>query len=285
MKGRRSPLVALYLRHERLVLGLAVAVLVLVAWEGLSRGWWADLLRPVLGAGAERLRIRPIFISSPSAVAAAAWRLYFVTGEIWPHLAMSGLEIAAGLSASIVFGIPFGLAAGRYRTLSYAVEPFMTALNATPQVAFLPLIVLWMGTGLVTRIFVVFLLTLMPIFISAYAAVRSIDAKLLKVAASFGASEAFLFRSIVLPGVVPFLLAGLRLAIGRAMIGVIVGELVGPAIGVGLMINRAGSMFQTDTVFVGVITIVVAGLALTEAVRSIERKVEIWRPDARQQAS
>ena len=103
----------------------------------------------------------------------------------------------------------------------------------------------------------------------------------MKVAASFGASEGFLFRSVVVPGSVPFLLAGLRLAIGRAMIGIVVGELYGSAMGLGLMINRAGSTFQTDTVFVGVMTIIVAGMALTEVVSHIETRVEVWRPNAR----
>jgi NitT/TauT family transport system permease protein len=271
-----------YQRHERVLLGLLMVTLFLLFWEGLARGWWADLLQPMIGDAANRLRIRPIFLSSPSAVAMTAWKLFFVTGEIWPHLGISAMEVVVGLGAAILIGIPFGLVTGRYRLLSHAVEPFMAALNATPQVAFIPLIILWMGTGYGTRIFIIFLLCVIPIIIAAQAAVKTIDVRLLKLAASFGASDAFLFRSIILPGSVPFLLAGLRLAIGRAMIGIVVGELYGSALGIGLMINRAGSTFQTDTVFVGVLTIVIAGLALTELVRHIEMKVELWRPEAQQ---
>ena len=272
---------AIYLRNERLILGLAMGVMLLVAWEGFARGWWADALQPFIGAGAEKLRIRPIFISSPTAVAAAAWRLYVQTGEIWPHLRLSAFELVAGLGLAIVVGIPFGLVSGRYRRVAQASEPFMAALNATPQVAFLPLIILWLGTGLATRVFIIFLLALLPLFIAAHAAVRTLDARLMKVATSFGSSEWFLFRAIILPGSVPFLLAGLRLAIGRGMIGIVVGELYGSATGIGLMINRAGTTFQTDVVFVGVFTIVVAGLLLSEIVRRIETKVEVWRPNAR----
>ena len=269
-----------YLRNERLILGIAVVIAFLLFWEGLARGWWADLLRPLIGAGADKLKVRPIFLSSPSAVAAEAWRLYVTTGEIWPHLAVSGMELVIGLGAAILVGIPLGLITGRYRLLSYAVEPFMSALNATPQVAFIPLIILWMGTGYVTRIFIIFLLTVIPIFISAHAAVRTVDVRLLKMASSFGASEGLLFRTIVLPGSVPFLLTGIRLAIGRAMIGIIVGELFGSALGLGLMINYAGSTFKTNTVFVGVVTIIVVGMALTELVQRIETRVEAWRPRA-----
>lgn len=175
--------------------------------------------------------------------------------------------------------------AGRYRFLSAVFEPFTSAFNATPQIAFLPLIVLWIGTGFVSRVLIIFLLAVLPIQINAHAAVRTVDHRLLTVARSFGGSETFIFRNIILPSAVPFLLAGLRLAIGRAMIGIVVGELYGSAIGVGIMINRAGSLFQTDKVFVGVLTIGVAGLALSELVRRIEQRVEIWRPSAPEQTS
>ena len=271
------PLVRVYLAHERALLGLAALLAVLIVWEGLGRGWWADLLSPLLGPAAEALRIKPIFVSSPSAVAAAAWSLYVTTGKIWPHLAASGLELALGLAAAILVGAPLGLVCGRYRLLSNAVAPFVGALNATPQVALLPLVVLWIGTGLAARVFIIFILAVLPLFINAHAAVRTVDPRLIRVAASFTASEPFLFRSIIVPSAVPFLLAGLRLAIGRGMIGIVVGEIFGGAIGVGFMINRAGSLFETDVVFVGVLTIVAAGLVLTAGVRRIETTVGAWR--------
>ncbi len=267
-----------YLAHERAVLGALMVILFLTAWEGFSRGWWAELLQPLLGAAAERWRLKPIFISSPTLVAAAAYRMAFVTGEIWRDLAASAVGYGLGVALAIAVGIPLGLAAGWYRRLSYAVEPLLAALNATPQVAFLPLIVLWVGTGLAARVLIVFLLALLPIAINAHAAVRTTDARLVRVAASFGAGEWRLFRTIILPSTVPFLLAGLRLAVGRGMIGVVVGEIYGSATGIGAMINQAGARFQTDKVFVGVLTIVAIGVLLVELVQSIERRVEAWRP-------
>ncbi len=274
---RAHPIARFYLAHERAILGLATLVAVLVFWEGLGRGWWADLLAPLVGPAAQALRLKPIFVSSPSAVAAAAWSLCVVNGNIWPHLAASGLELALGLGLSLLVGVPLGLVCGRWRLLSHAIAPFVAALNATPQVALLPLVVLWIGTGLAARVFIIFLLTVLPLFLNAHAAVRTTDPRLLTVARSFAASEAFLFRSIIVPSAIPFLLAGLRLAIGRGMIGIVVGELTGAAIGVGFMINRAGATFDTDVVFVGVLTIVAAGLVLTELVRRIETAVGAWR--------
>jgi len=267
-----------YLRHERAIRGTVMVLLFLVAWEGLARGWWADALRPLLGEPAERLQLKPIFISSPTLVAASAFRMFFVTGEIWRDLAWSSLGYGLGLALAIAIGIPLGLAAGWYRRFAYAIDPILSALNATPQVAFLPLIVVWVGTGLSARVLIIVLLAVLPIAINARAAVRTTDPRLIRVAASFGARDWRLFLTIILPSAVPFLLAALRIAIGRGMIGVVVGEVYGSAAGIGAMINQAGSRFQTDKVFVGVLTILAAGMILVEIVQRIERRVEAWRP-------
>jgi NitT/TauT family transport system permease protein len=279
-RDRSLTLRRLYLAHERAILGVTVTVMFLLFWEGLERGWWAELLRPIFGPSADRWAIKSIFISSPTRIAAAAWRLYFITGEIWGDLKWSAIEYAAGLALAIAVGTPLGLAAGWYRRFSYAVEPFLTALNATPQIAFLPLIIVWFGTGLASRILIIFLLAVLPIAISAQSAVRTTDPRLLRLASSFGAGGGQLFRSIILPSAAPYLLAGLRLAIGRGMIGIVVAEIYGSAVGIGAMITQAGSRFETDKVFVGVLTIVIAGVTLAEFVRRIERQVEVWRPPA-----
>jgi ABC-type nitrate/sulfonate/bicarbonate transport system permease component len=275
-----SPVVRFYLINERLILGGVMLIVVLLAWEGLERGWWASLLEPMAGASAERLRLKPIFISSPTLVLQAAYRMFFVTGEMWRDLAWSALGYSLGLACAIAAGIPLGLVAGWYKRLSYAVEPFLAALNATPQVAFLPLIVIWVGTGMGARVLIIFLLAVLPLAINAHAAVRTTDPRLIAVARSFGASEARLFYSIILPSSIPFLLAGLRLAVGRGMIGVVVGEIYGSAAGVGAMISQSGARFETDKVFVGALTIVAAGLILVELIERIERHIELWRPPA-----
>ena len=267
-----------YLDHERVILGATAVVVFVVFWEGFTRGWWADVLTPLLGASAERWRIKPIFISSPTAIAAAFYRMFLVTGEIWNDLRVSAIEYVLGFFIAIAVGIPVGLAAGWYRKFSCAVEPFLSALNATPQVAFLPLIIVWVGIGLGSKVVVIFLLTVLPIAINALASVKTIDVRLLRVASSFGSSEWKIFRNIILPSSVPFLLTGLRLGVGRAMIGIVVGELYAATAGVGFMINVAGSSFQTDKVFVGVIVIAVCGLFLIEIIRRIERRVDVWRP-------
>jgi NitT/TauT family transport system permease protein len=188
------------------------------------------------------------------------------------------------LALAVIIGIPLGLAAGWYRRLSYAVEPLLAALNATPQVAFLPLIVVWVGTGLASRVLIIFLLAVLPIAINAHAAVRTTDPRLVRVATSFGAGDWRLFRTIVLPGSLPFILAGLRLAVGRGMIGVVVGETYGAATGIGAMINQAGLRFETDRVFVGVLAIVAVGVILVEVIQHVERRTDVWRPPVEEPA-
>ncbi|HTC03586.1 MAG TPA: ABC transporter permease [Xanthobacteraceae bacterium] len=267
-----------YLAHERAILGALGVVVFLVLWEGFERGWWAELLQPLRGPQAMRFQLKPIFISSPTRIARAAFDMFFVTGAIWKDLGWSSLEFTLGVALAFIIGIPLGLAAGWYRRFNYAVEPFLAALNATPQVAFLPLLILWVGTGLASRVLIIVLLAVLPIAISALAAVRTVDARLVRVARSFSAGDALLFRSIILPSAVPFLLAGARLAVGRGMIGIVVGEIYGSAAGIGAMINQAGSRFETDKVFVGVLTIAAAGVALVELIRRIERRVDVWRP-------
>lgn len=253
----------LYRDHERAVLGALAVAAVLVAWEGLPRGWWGKA-------------IDAVFVSSPLAIAHTALQL-FATGEIWPDLGVSGLEFVLGFVLAVAAGIAFGMLAGWNRYVFYALDPFFSALNATPRVALLPLIIIWVGIGIWSKVLVVFLGAVIPVYLNVLAGVRTTDVRLLKVAASFGASRARLLRTIVLPGAVPYLLTGLRLGVGRAMVGIVVGELYAATAGVGFMITVAGASFQTDKVFVGVVLIALAGGLLIEALGRVERRFETWR--------
>ncbi|MGV6874723.1 ABC transporter permease [Pseudochelatococcus sp. B33] len=273
-----------YFSLERGILGGLAIIVFLLLWEGISRGWWAAILQPFIGDAADILRIRPIFLPAPSVILSLGWELYFVTGEMWRHLGLSAFQFVCGFLIAATLGITIGLVSGRYRLLSYAVEPLLTALNAMPQVALVPLVVLWMGTDVPARIFIITLLMIVPILINAHAAVRTIEPRWLKLAKSFSASEVRVLLTIVLPASVPFLLAATRIAIGRGMIGIVVGEIYGAPIGIGVTINHAGSTFETAKVFVGIITIVVFGLVLSEIVRRVERRVEAWRPAAFEQS-
>jgi ABC-type nitrate/sulfonate/bicarbonate transport system permease component len=267
-----------YLRFEHAILGGVALVAFLVFWQGLSTGLWADLLRPAFGdTVASKFWVKPIFISSPTRIVDEMGRMT-VSGEIWTDLYASGVTFVLGSALAIVIGIPLGLAVGWYRRLRYALEPFLLAYNATPQVVFIPLLIIWAGTGMFTRVLVIAMVTFIPLTMNAWSAVKTADLRLLRVAKSFGSSDLRMFRDIIMPTSVPFLLAGLRLAIGRAMVGVVVGEIYAATAGVGYLINVSGASFETDRVFVGILMIALGGLLLTWAVYGLEKRFANWRP-------
>jgi ABC-type nitrate/sulfonate/bicarbonate transport system permease component len=249
-------------RYERPIIGLAAVGVVLGLWEVVCRSGL----------------IKPIFLSAPSQIGAAAVRM-LASGELVEHLRVSGAEFLMGYALALT-AIPLGLMTGWYRRLNFALDPFLTALYVIPRVAFLPLIFLWIGVGLWSKVAIVFLGAFFPICISTIAGVRTVDPVHLRVARSFQATQLRLFLTIVLPSCVPFILAGLRLGVGRALVGVVVGELFGATAGVGYLISVAGSGFQTDKLFVGVAVLGAFGVLCNEVLVRFERRVEAWRPPA-----
>ncbi len=248
-------------RYEPALVGGAAVLLFLAAWEtAVMTGL-----------------VNPLFISSPRRVVGAARRLVD-EGEIWGHLRVSGMEFASGYLMAVAVAIPLGLAMGWYRRLNFCLAPFVDALNAVPRVALLPLIVIWFGIGIWSKVVVVFLGAVIPLIINTFSGVRITESRFLTVARSFGASQLRIFATIVLPGTLPFIFTGLKYAAGRALLGVVVGELYASTAGVGYLITVAGSSFQTDTVFVGILTITTAGVVTVSLLNRLERRFDRWRP-------
>jgi NitT/TauT family transport system permease protein len=250
-----------YLRNERLVLGLAGFAFVLALWEVAAQLGW----------------IRLVLLSSPSRIWNAAL-IEFGSGRIWPHIGVSLLEFALGFLAASLLGILVGLVAGWFRRANYVLDPWLAALYATPDVALVPLIILWLGIGLWSKVFVVFLTALFAVAINTLVGVQSTDVRMLEVARSFGASQLTIFRTVVLPSAVPFILTGLRLASGRALVGVVLAELIAANQGIGFMINLAGTTLNTARMMVGVILLGLFGVLLGELMRRVERRFDVWRP-------
>ena len=251
-----------YLNQERKILGTISVAIFLTAWELV---------------GNTLQLINPMFMSAPSLIWKAAVQL-FATGEIWNDLRVSGIKFGWGYFLSVVVGVPFGIAIGWYKKFAYVCDPFVNAMNATPRVALLPLVIIWLGIGILSKVGIIFLGAVFPLLINTRDGVKTTPANLLTAARSFGASEWQIFKSVVIPSTVPFILTGLRLAIGRALIGVMVGELYAATAGIGFMITVAGATFQTDKVFVGVLIFAITGMIATEIVDRAERKFDKWRP-------
>ncbi len=257
-----------YLNNEKVLLGTSAVIIFLTAWE---------LVGNTLGL------INPMFMSAPSLVWNAAVQL-FGSGEIWNDLRVSGLEFVWGYLLSVVFAIPFGIGCGWYRRIAYIFDPFINAMNATPRVALLPLVIIWLGIGILSKVGIIFLGAVFPILINTRDGVKTTPYNLLTAARSFGASEWQIFKSVVLPSTLPFILTGLRLGVGRALIGVMVGELYAATAGIGFMITVAGATFQTDKVFVGVLIFALSGMTAMELLTRLESRFDKWRPKVGAQA-
>jgi len=260
--GRRSGVFAARMgkRTERILLGTAFMASLFAIWEAVT------------ALGVEP----PIILPSPAAVLGALRHL-FSSPDLWADLAASGQELLYGFSLAAAVGIIGGLAIGWYPRLGYFFDPFVSFLYAIPRVALGPLLIVWLGIGLSSKVALVFLTTVFPVLVNTTSGIRSLDSHLVRVARCFGASDLKIFRTIALPGSVPFILGGLRLAVGQALIGVFVAELLGAQHGVGAMIQTAGEQFQTNIVFAGLLIFAAVGMLLTAIVRWLERHFDAWR--------
>src|SRR5437899_4786173 len=218
-----------------------------------------------------------MFMSAPSLIWNAAVQL-FSSGEIFNGISISGTELFWGYFLSAAVAIPFSIMIGWYKRASYIFDPFVNAMNATPRVALLPLIIIWLGIGILSKVGIIFLGSVFPLMINTRDGVKTTPVNLLNAAKSFGASQWQIFGSVVLPSTLPFILTGLRLAVGRALIGVFVGELYAATAGIGFMVTVAGATFQTDKVFVGILIFIIVGLVGTNALDRVERRFDKWRP-------
>jgi len=250
-------------RFEPIILGTSTIVVALIVWELLPR-----LI--TLSAGTK------LFFTTPSQVAGTLWKM-FATGSIWTPLSVSASGFAVGLGLAIVVGLPLGVLIGRSRTLNAMFDPFITAFNATPRLVFLPLVMLWFGLGLWSKVVIVFIGALFPILINTYEGVRNSDKLLINVVRSFGAKEWDVARLVVVPNAMPYIIAGLRLSIGRAVLGVVVAEFFGSESGLGVMMVQAAGRYQVDVVFSGLIVFAVLSLALTLMLQMLENRLSRWR--------
>jgi NitT/TauT family transport system permease protein len=221
--------------------------------------------------------VNPLFTSSPSRIVRTAIEL-FAEGSIFYDIEVSGYEFIVGYGMAVVIGVPLGILMGWYSRVDAVLDPFVSALYATPRIALLPLVMIWFGIGIASKVAIVFLGAVFPILVNTITGVRTINADFIKVARSFGASDRQMFLTVALPSSVPLLLTGLRLGLGHALVGIVVGEMYGATHGLGFFIATSGARFQTDKVMVGIILIASAGIALTELLRLIERRFEGWRP-------
>lgn len=219
-----------------------------------------------------------LFLPAPTDIAVAFQQMFSNPG-IWVDLETSGIEVLYGFGLAIVVGLPLGVLMGWYRPIRYALDPFVSFFYSVPRIALAPLLIIWFGIGIWSKVAVIFLGAFFPIAINAMAGIKSLDPLLLRAARSFGAKDSQIFRTIALPGTVPFILTGIRLGIGHALIGVVVAELLAGNHGIGKLMQDSFAVFNMPTAFAALIIIAAAGVVLTVIIQRIERRFDAWRPN------
>jgi NitT/TauT family transport system permease protein len=217
-----------------------------------------------------------LIIVPPSQVATAFVDLTR-RGELQTHVYVSGLEFLAGFGLAAAVGVALGLAIGVSDLVRDALEPWLSALYATPVVAFAPLFVVWLGIGPSSKVAVAFLLAVLPIVINTSAGIRTTDQDLVDVARSFSASRGQIFFKILIPYALAFIIAGLRLGVGRAIIGVVVAEFFGTRAGLGYLILTSSQLFDTSALFVAVVILAGVGVLSVVLLQKLERRLAPWR--------
>jgi ABC-type nitrate/sulfonate/bicarbonate transport system permease component len=250
-----------YRRLEPALLGTACIVLFLALWQIAVEAGWIDRL----------------FVSSPWDVAKQMWE-YVRTDQFARDLKSTSITFGDGLGLSVVVGLVFGVAMGLFKRVGYFFDYFISLLYASPRIALVPTFILWFGIGRQTGVAMVFLMSAFPIAINTMTGVRNVDPTLIEMARSQTASRMQLIRTVVIPASFPQIVSGVRLAIGTALIGVVVAEfLAGNSSGLGYTMQVAAQNFQAAQVFVGLVMISVLGLVLTQILAMVERYFQRWR--------
>ena len=220
--------------------------------------------------------IDPVFGSYPSAIAVAFWELAR-TGQLWAALYDSLKSFVVGYGLAIVLGVPLGLVIGRFRTMEAALGIYVTAGYAMPLVALVPLLILWLGLGFAVKVAVVFLMSVFPITINTWLGVTAVPRTLIEVGKSFVAPDTVILRRIILPATLPYIMAGIRLAVGRAVVAMVIAEFFTTISGLGAIIINSANNFDTATMFVPIFVLMILATLLNGLVSLIERHVAPWQ--------
>jgi NitT/TauT family transport system permease protein len=247
-------------RHRALISGCISFAVILLAWQ----------LAVDLGF------MRIFFTSTPIRIAVAFWS-ELRSGAVVANVGVSLYELACGLALASVAGIGLGVLASWSRTIEHFLEPFIWFTYACPIIAFYPLFIAWLGLGAPTIIAIAFLSALTPLYANTLSGIKNADQDLMRAARSFGARRRDLFVKVALPGSIPIIVAGLRLAVGRALTGVIAGELFGAAAGLGYSIAFYGQKLKTTEMMVSVALVVILGVILTQLLSLCEAAADSWR--------
>lgn len=232
-------------------------IFVLVAWEIYGRS------------------VNPILFTYPTAIVQAAATIVG-SGELWQYLSASLVVFVEGLVLSIIVGIPLGVLMARFRAVDTILDMYISALNSLPTVAIVPLLVLWFGFDTLAKVVIVFLFTVFPLILNTYQGVKNVESNLIEVAHSFSSNERRLWNDVIIPSALPYILVGLRLAIARGLVGIVIADFYTAISGIGYLIVLYANSFQTAKLFVPIVTLMLLGVVLTELLKLLETRITPW---------
>jgi ABC-type nitrate/sulfonate/bicarbonate transport system permease component len=244
--------------NRKVVVRLVSLIFVLLVWEYYGR------------------RVNPILFTYPSAIA-RAFLVLVGNGELQSYMKESLLVLAYASILSVFAGVLLGVVMGRFSIVEWAADIYVNALYSTPMVAVVPLIVLWFGFKVPAKVIIVFLFMVFPVLLNTYEGVKNVDRNLQEVARSFCSSESQLWRHLIIPSAIPFIVAGVRLAIGRGLVGMIVAEFYTSVTGLGYMIVRYANALETDKLFVPIVMVMILGVGLLSLAKWVEGRIAPWR--------
>ena len=209
----------------------------------------------------------------------ALFSLLFSEARFWEALYISNQALLLGYAASLLLGIPLGLAAGRLRWSDRLFNPYVGVLLAMPVAPLIPIVIIALGLGLAARVFIVVSFAFVFILVNTRAGVRNVEPSLIEMAKSFGATEGQIWQRIVIPGALPAIFAGMRIGLGRAITGMVMVELLLVASGLGRLLLEYSGRMQSDFVFATVLAVIIEALALLSAMQLFEKRLARWAPD------
>lgn len=243
-------------------LRLLVACIVIVVWEALV----------VFNLST------PFWISQPRLIAVRLMQ-DTVSPDFWYDVFVTLYETLIGLAVGATLGGVSGYLLARYRLLDLALEPYLIALYSLPRVALAPLFILWFGIGLMSKVALAVSIVYFILLMNVYSGVKAVDPDLLNAARTMGARNGYVTRHIILPSCVPWIFSGLRIALGMALIGTVVGEMIASQFGLGRLIAVASGSFDTTGVFATLIVLALLAMILNAVMQRTERYLQRWQGD------
>jgi ABC-type nitrate/sulfonate/bicarbonate transport system permease component len=251
----------IYAEYQRLILGMVSVVGMMLLWEL---------------AFTYVIPLNPFFFTKPSLIA-EAFKQQIVSGSLWHDVAISSKAFLLGFGLAVVVGIPIGVFMGWRRRAEYTLDPFLTALYASPLVALAPLLIIIFGVGLTGKVALIFLLSVFPFIFNVFAGVKCTDRLLVNVVRSFGGREKDIYFKVILPSIMPYIVAGARIAIGRGIVGILVTEFYAASEGIGFAISRFGDTYRLPDMFAAIMVLMIVAVGLTEGLRKLETLLAPWK--------